>query len=160
MILVKLDQTDKKILRELQEDASLSLGELAERVGLSQMPVWRRVRRMEDEGVIRKRVALVSPQAVNAGVTAFVMLKTSQHEADWFERFAAAVAAMPEVMEFHRLSGSVDFLLRVALPDLDGYRDFYRRLIEAVDFVDVSTAFAFETVKQTTALPLDFIRSA
>lgn len=153
---MKLDGFDKKILRLLQEDASLSLAELAHRVGLSQMPVWRRVKRLEDAGVIRKRVALVDPRAVNAGVTAFVMLKTSHHDADWFERFSTAVAAMPEVMEFHRLSGSVDFLLRVALPDLDGYRDFYKRLIGAVDFVDVSTAFAFEAIKQTTALPLDF----
>ena len=152
-----IDRIDKKILHELQNDATLSLAQLADRVGLSQMPVWRRLKKLEDEGVITKRVALVNPAAVNAGVTAFVMLKTSHHDATWFEAFSRTVIAMPEVMEFHRLSGSVDFLLRVVLPDLDGYRDFYRRLIEAVDFVDVSTAFAFETVKQTTAVPLSFL---
>lgn len=153
-----MDPIDRKILALLQEDATLTMAELAKAVGLSPNPCWRRVQRLESEGVIRKRVTLLNAEKLNAGVTVFVAIKTSQHSAAWFKRFAAIVNAIPEVVEFYRMSGEVDYLLRVAVPDIAAYDAVYKKLIRMPGLSDVSSSFAMEQIKYTTALPLQFIR--
>ena len=147
---------DRKILACLQEDSTLPLAELAERVGLSTTPCWRRIRNLEKAGVIRRRVALLDPEKLNLGVTVFVRVKTSQHNIEWLERFAKAVAGIDEVVEFYRLSGDIDYLLRVVVPDIAGYDRVYKRLIAAAELADVSSNFAMETLKYTTALPVGY----
>lgn len=149
-----LDRTDKKILALLQEDATLSLQEIAARVNLSPTPCWRRIQRLRSRGVIRKQVAILDPAALNVPITVFVMVKTNQHNAAWLERFARGVAALDEVVEFYRMSGEVDYLLRVVVPDIAGYDVFYKKLIKAAELFDVSSSFAMEQLKFTTALPL------
>ena len=151
-----MDDIDRNILRIVQEDASLSNAELAERVGLSTTPCWRRVQRLEESGIIQRWVALVDPQKINLAVTVFVAVRTNQHSESWFKGFAEAVAEMPEVVEFYRLSGDIDYLLRVVVPDIDAYDRLYKRLIERVDLFDVSSSFAMEQIKLTTALPVDY----
>jgi Lrp/AsnC family transcriptional regulator len=151
-----MDAIDKKILACLQRDASLSLAELSERVGLSTTPCWRRVQNLEKAGVIRRRVALLDPDKLNVGVTVFVRVKTGQHSSDWLERFAEAVSGIDEVVDVYRLSGDVDYLLRIVVPDIAAYDQVYKRLIAAADFSDLSSSFAMETLKHTTALPLDY----
>lgn len=151
-----MDQIDRKILRCLQDDTSLSVAELAERVGLSSTPCWRRVQALERDGVILRRVALVDPAKLNLGVTVFVRLKTSQHSEAWLKRFARAVGTIPEIVEFYRMSGDIDYLLKIVVPDIAGYDAVYQRLIAKVDFSDVSANFAMETIKSTTALPVDY----
>ena len=151
-----MDLTDRKILQLLQEDASLSARELGEAVGLSATPCWRRVQRLEREGVITRRVALVDPAAVNLGVTALVQVRTANHSAAWLRQFAAGIADLPEVVEAYRTSGEIDYILRVLVPDIAAYDDFYKRLIEKVDLYDVRTVFVMEEMKRTTALPLDY----
>jgi Lrp/AsnC family transcriptional regulator len=155
-----LDATDLKILGLLQEDASIGLNALAERVHLSPTPCWRRVQKLEADGVIRKRVALLEPTQLNAGVTVFVAIKTNQHSAAWAERFTKAVSAIPEVLEFYRMSGDVDYLLRVVVPDIAGYDAVYKKLIRSAELFDVSSSFAMEQLKYTTALPLHFMPGA
>lgn len=152
-----MDAIDKKILSLLQEDASLTVNELARRVGLSPNPCWRRVQRLEADGVIRKRVTLLNAAALNAGVTVFVAIKTNQHSAAWFKAFAKNINAIPEVMEFYRMSGEVDYLLRVVVPDIAAYDAVYKQLIRTPGLSDVSSSFAMEQIKYTTALPLQFI---
>ncbi|MEA3009629.1 MAG: Lrp/AsnC family transcriptional regulator [Sphingomonadales bacterium] len=149
-----MDATDLKILAILQEDASVSVGEIAGRVGLSQTPCWRRIQRLEESGVIRRRVALLDPKAIGLGLTVFVEIETGDHSKEWLDRFAASVLAMPEVMEVHRMAGDVDYLLRVAVADMSAYDDFYRRLIAALPIKNVTSRFAMELVKGTTAFPL------
>ena len=151
-----MDRIDKKILHCLQRDASLSIAELAEKVGLSSTPCWRRVRELEKAGVIKRRVALLDPRRINLGVTAFVRVRTNRHDADWLEAFAQAVARIPEIIEVHRLSGDIDYLLRIVVPDIAGYDKVYKELIGAADFADVSANFTMEEIKSTTALPLDY----
>ena len=151
-----MDRLDQKILQHLQTDASLPVAEIAERVGLSPTPCWRRIQNLEKAGVIRGRVALLDPEKLNVGVTVFVRLKTSQHNYDWLENFAKAVAEIDEVVEFYRLSGDVDYLLRIVVPDIAGYDAVYKRLIQAADLTDVSSNFAMETIKHTTALPVQY----
>jgi Lrp/AsnC family transcriptional regulator len=136
-------------------DASLSLNEVASRVGLSPTPCWNRIRRMEKEGVIRGRVALLDPTALGLGVTAYVSIETSDHSEAWLARFAEAVKAMPEVVDVYRMMGDVDYMLRVVLPDIEAYDEFYRRLIKAVPLKNVSARIAMERIKATTALPLE-----
>ena len=155
-----MDATDLKILGLLQEDASIGLNTLAERVHLSPTPCWRRVQKLEADGVIRKRVALLEPTQLNAGVTVFVAIKTNQHSAAWAERFTKAVSAIPEVLEFYRMSGDVDYLLRVVVPDIAGYDAVYKKLIRSAELFDVSSSFAMEQLKYTTALPLHFMPGA
>lgn len=152
-----MDEIDRKILTALQEDASLSIAEISKLVGLSPSPCWRRIQILEKEGVIRKRVALLDPQKVNVGVCVFVRLKTARHDQAWLEGFTKAVAKMDEVVEIYRTSGDVDYLLRVVVPSIAGYDRVYKRLIAAADFLDVSGSFVIETLKQTTALPLDYV---
>ena len=152
-----LDRIDRRILAVLQEDSTVPVAEIGKRVGLSTTPCWRRIQRMEEEGVIRKRVAILDPKAVNAGVTVFVSVVTNQHTDEWLRRFAEVIEDFPEVVEFYRMSGAVDYLLRVVVPDIAAYDRFYRRLIARIDITDVSSSFAMEQIKYTTALPLDFI---
>lgn len=153
---ITLDGIDRKILSCLQEDATLSLETIAGRVGLSPSPCWRRIQKLEQAGIVVKRVALLDPDKLNVGVTVFVMVRTSRHEADWAERFCAAVAKIPEVVELWRMSGQVDYLLRVVVPDIAAYDRVYKRLITVADLFDVSSSFAMERIKNTTALPLDY----
>lgn len=151
---IHLDPVDRRILAALQADAGLSLAELADRVGLSPTPVWKRIRRLEADGVITGRVALVSPEAVGLGVTAFVAIRAGAHDEDWLERFAAGVAAIPEVVEIYRMAGEVDYLLKVVCHDIAHYDRIYKRLIRVAPMADVSSSFAMERMKATTALPL------
>jgi len=152
-----MDAIDIKILACLQEDATLPVGEIAARVGLSSTPCWRRIRNLEESGVIQSRVVLLNPEKLNLGVTVFVGVKTSQHSYDWLERFAAALSEINEVVEFYRMSGDIDYMLRIVVPDIAGYDAVYKRLIQSADLSDVSSSFAMERIKFTTALPLDYV---
>jgi Lrp/AsnC family transcriptional regulator len=156
--ILPMDAIDRKILALLQADAGISNAEIADRVGLSPTPCWRRIRHLEETGVIRRRVALLDRDRLNVGVTVFVQVRTNQHNAEWFGRFAAAVETIPEVVEFYRMAGEIDYLLRVVVPDIAAYDGVYKRLIAAIDLYDVSSSFAMEEIKYTTALPLAYIR--
>lgn len=151
---------DLKILAILQRDATLPVAEIGKAVGLSTTPCWRRIQKLEEAGVIKRRVAVLDSAKVNAGVTVFVSIKTDQHTLAWLEHFHAAVADMPEVVGFYRMSGDVDYLMRVVVPDIAAYDAFYKRLISRVDIAKVSSAFAMEEIKNTTELPLSFARPA
>ena len=151
-----LDEMDIKILRILQEDCTRSVADIGKEVGLSTTPCWRRIQKLEEAGVIRRRVAVLDPDKVNAGVTVFVSIKTDQHTLAWLEKFHAAVVDFPEVVDFYRMSGEVDYLLRVVVPDIASYDAFYKKLISRIEITKVSSAFAMEQIKYTTAMPLDF----
>ena len=153
-----MDKLDCRILDLVQSDGGLTAAEIAERVGLSKTPCWRRIQRLEERGVIRKTVALLDPKALNVGTTVFVTMKAATHSAAWFERFLKVVRDIPEVVEIYRMSGDVDYLMRVVVPDIDAYGAVYKKLIGSVEFLDVSASFALETLKSTTALPLDYVR--
>jgi Lrp/AsnC family transcriptional regulator len=151
---LELDPTDLRLLEILQEDASLPIQELAERVGLSSNPCWRRIKRLEAEGVIKRRVALVDPVALGYPVTVYVRVNTGQHSAEWLRRFAEAVRSMPEIAECHRLSGDVDYLLKILAADIADYDRVYKKLIERVpNLTDVSSMFSMEMLKSTTKIP-------
>jgi Lrp/AsnC family transcriptional regulator len=152
-----LDSFDKKILDCLQDNADLPLAVVAKRVGLSTTPCWRRINRLQEEGVVRSRVALLDRKAVNAHVTVFVAVRTAQHNAQWLTRFAKAVATFPEVMDCYRMSGEIDYLIRLALPDIEAYDAFYKRLIAKIELSDVTSMFAMEEIKSTTRLPLNYL---
>ncbi len=151
-----LDDMDVKILRILQEDSTRPVADIGKEVGLSTTPCWRRVQKLEEAGVIKKRVAVLDASKINAGVTVFVSIKTDQHSLSWLEKFRGAVADFPEVVEFYRMSGEVDYLLRVAVPDIAAFDIFYKKLIARIEIAKVSSAFAMEQMKYTTALPLQF----
>jgi Lrp/AsnC family transcriptional regulator len=151
-----IDRIDRKILQILQEDCTVPVAEIGRRVGLSTTPCWRRIQKLEEDGVIQRRVAVLDGTKVNAKVTAFVAITTSQHSEDWLKRFAEIVSQLPEVVEFYRMAGQVDYLLRVVVPDIEAYDQFYKKLIAKIDISDVSTSFAMEQIKYTTALPLSF----
>ena len=153
-----MDKLDRKILELLQKDGGLSAAEVAERIGLSKAPCWRRIQRLEEEGVIKQTVALLNARHLNLGTNVFVTLKTANHSEAWFEKFVKAVRDIPEVVEIHRMSGDVDYLMRIVVPDIDAYDLVYKRLIAAVEFKDVSASFALETIKYTTALPLNYMK--
>ncbi|MGH6674595.1 MAG: Lrp/AsnC family transcriptional regulator [Xanthobacteraceae bacterium] len=153
-----MNAIDRGILRLLQENARRPIAEIAEAVHLSPAPCWRRIQKLKESGVIRKEVALCDPARLNVGVTVFVAIKTNQHSLAWLNRFAKAVAEVPEVIEFYRMSGDVDYLLRVVVPDIDSYDAVYKRLIQISELSDVSSSFAMEQIKYTTALPLDYVR--
>jgi len=153
-----MDKQDRKILDLLQKDGALTAAELAERIGLSKAPCWRRIKRLEEEGVIKQTVALLNARHLNLGTTVFVTLKTANHSEAWFEKFVKAVRDIPEVVEIHRMSGDVDYLMRIVVPDIDAYDLVYKRLIAAVEFKDVSASFSLETIKYTTALPLSYMK--
>ncbi|MBT9552151.1 MAG: Lrp/AsnC family transcriptional regulator [Hydrogenophaga sp.] len=152
----KLDAIDRQILAILQRDAETPLADLAQAVNLSSTPCWRRIQRLREHGFITRHVALVDPLKINLGVTVFVAVRTNQHSQAWFEGFRDAVRDIPEIVEFYRMSGDVDYLLRVVVPDIAAYDVVYKRLIRSVDLSDVSSSFAMEELKFTTALPLDY----
>jgi len=152
-----LDSFDRKILDCLQDNADMPLAEIASKVGLSTTPCWRRINRLQADGIIRARVALLNRRALNAGGTVFVAVRTSQHNAQWLGRFAKAIASFPEVMDCYRMSGEIDYLIRLALPDIDAYDAFYKRLIAKVELSDVTSMFAMEEIKSTTRLPLSYL---
>jgi len=153
-MLAPMDRTDLKILAILQEDASLPVAEVASRVNLSQTPCWRRIQKLEAQGVIQRRVAILNPDSVGLGLSVFVEIEAADHSPEWLGTFAATVAAMPEVMEVYRMAGDVDYMLRVAVGSMGEYDDFYRRLIAEVPLKNVTSRFAMERVKSTTAYPL------
>lgn len=155
---MKLDAIDKHILEILQQDAEQQVAQVAERVGLSTTPCWRRIQRLKESGVITRQVALVDPHKVNVGVTVFVSVRTSTHTQAWFEQFKATVQAIPEVVEFYRMSGDVDYLLKVVVPDIAAYDRVYKRLTAGTNLHDVSSSFAMEELKLTTSLPLSYVR--
>jgi Lrp/AsnC family transcriptional regulator len=153
---IDLDSRDRQILAILQADALVPIAEVAERVGLSTTPCWRRIQRLEREGVIRRRVALLDPAALNVPVSVFVAIRTSQHSAKWLAQFRQAVESIPEIVEAYRMSGEVDYLLRVVVPDIAGYDSVYKQLIEKIELADVTSSFSMEEMKHTTALPLQY----
>lgn len=149
-----MDAIDRKILVTLQEDASLSVAEIGQRVGLSSTPCWKRIQKLEAEGVIQRRVALVDQDKIGLGITVFVSIETDDHSQEWLGRFASLVSDMPEVMEFYRMAGDVDYMLRVVAADMQSYDTFYKKLIGAVPLKNVTSRFAMEKVKSTTVLPV------
>ncbi len=151
-----MDDIDRRILKLLQENVDLPVAEVAERVGLSASPCWRRIQKLEAEGVIERRVALLNPEKMNVGVTVFVAIRTSQHDEKWLKDFAQKVTRIPEVVELYRMSGEIDYMMRVVVPDIKAYDAVYKRLIAAVPLFDVSSSFAMEAIKYTTALPVDY----
>lgn len=152
-----MDKKDKIILSLLQQDASLSVNELAEQVSLSPTACWKRVQRLMQEGIIQKQVYLLDSAKLGVGVTVFVSIKTQHHDIAWLERFAAGVRDLPEVVEFYRMSGDIDYLLKVVVPDIAGFDAVYKKLIKIAELFDVSSSFAMEELKYTTALPLDYV---
>jgi Lrp/AsnC family transcriptional regulator len=152
-----MDRVDKMILSLIQEDATLPVADIAKRVGLSTTPCWRRIQKMEEDHVIERRVAVLNPEKVNVGVTVFVSITTDKHNHEWLKRFAEVISKFPEVVGFYRMSGQVDYLLKVVVPDISAYDAFYKKLVSEIDIEDVSSAFAMERIKDTTQLPLNYI---
>jgi len=151
---IVLDAIDRRILRELQKDSTIPIAELAQLVGLSQTPCWKRIKRLTDAEIITKRVALLDRSKLDLGLAVFVSVRTNRHDQEWLDAFAGAAASMPEVVEFYRLSGDTDYLMKVLVRDIAAYDAFYKRLIAAVPLSDVSSAFAMEQIKSTTAVPV------
>ena len=149
-----MDTIDRKLLGLLQQDASRSVAEIGKEVGLSATPCWKRIQRLEADGIIQRRVALVDQEKVGLGMTVFVSIETGDHSVEWLDQFARAVGAMPEVMEFYRMAGDIDYMLRVVVPDMQSYDLFYKRLIAVVPLRNVTSRFAMEKIKATTALPI------
>ena len=152
----KLDAIDLRILREVQADAALALADIADKVGISATPCWRRIQRLEQRGVIRKRVALLDRRQLNVGITVFIAIRTSQHNAEWLEAFSHAVRDIPEIVDVYRMSGEIDYLLRAYVPDIESYDAVYKKLISKVALTDVTSMFAMEELKSTTEVPLIF----
>lgn len=150
----ELNDVDRRILEIIQADASLPVAEIAARVNLSPTPVWRRIQRLQAAGVITGQVALLDPLKIGHDITVFVEVQTEDHSAEWLDRFAAAVAEMPEVMEVYRMAGDIDYLLRVSVPTMAAFDAFYRQLIARLPLRNVTSRFAMERVKHTTAYPL------
>jgi len=151
-----VDEIDRKILRLLQEDATLPVAEIGTRVGLSSTPCWRRIQKLEADGVIKQRVALLDPEKMNVGVMVYIAVKTNQHSAEWLNRFKQAVSDIPEIIGLYRMSGDIDYLLCAVVPDIAAYDAVYKRLIERVEIADVTSMFTMETLKHTTKLPVDY----
>ncbi len=149
-----MDAIDRKILAVIQENAALSVADIGSRVGLSSTPCWKRIQRLETDGVILRRVAVLDQNKLDLGVTVFVSIETGDHSEQWLTHFAEVVGAMPEVLEFYRMAGDVDYMLRVVVTDIAGYDAFYKRLIAAVPLKNVTSRFAMEKIKSTTALPI------
>ena len=151
-----MDTTDRKLLDILQRDAALSLDDFSERVGLSRNACWRRIKRLEDEGVIKARVTLLDASRINVGLTAFIALRTTEHSAKWLDQFSKAVRGIPEIIGVYRMTGDIDYLLQVVIPDVAAYDRLYKRLIGKITLADVSSSFVMEEIKSTTVLPLDY----
>jgi Lrp/AsnC family transcriptional regulator len=152
-----MDRLDRKILSILQENATLPVADLAKKIGLSTTPCWRRIQKMEEDGVIKGRVAILDADKINAKVTVFVSIRTGTHTAEWLQQFSKHVASFSEVVEVYRMSGDVDYLLRVLVPDIGAYEEFYKRLTAKIEISGVSSSFAMETLKLSTQLPLDYM---
>ena len=152
-----MDTIDKAILAHLQRDAATPVSEIAESVGLSQTPCWRRIKKLEEDGVIARRAALIDPAAANLNLTAFVSVKTAHHSEKWLKAFSEQIGRVPEVIELHRMSGDIDYLMKVVCPDMAHFDRIYKKLISIADFSDVSSTFSMERLKHTTELPLDYI---
>jgi len=153
-----MDKFDRHILEILQKDCTHSVSEVAQQVGLSTTPCWRRIQAMEKSGVIKGRVALSDPEKLNVGLTVFVIIRTNQHNPEWLSSFAEVAQDFPEIIEFYRMSGDVDYLLKVVVPDMKSYDVFYKKLIGRANFADISASFAMEEIKYTTALPVSYIK--
>lgn len=151
-----MDNIDRKILALLQENSNISNQEIAERVGLSSTPCWRRIQKLEEAGYIMRRVAILDRAKLNVGVDVFVAVRSKEHTWEWYKKFSQAVENFPEVVEFYRMSGDIDYLMRVVVPDIAAFDAFYKRLIQKVDLSDVSSSFSMEQIKYTTSLPLDY----
>lgn len=154
--IAALDAFDIAILREQQRDSSLSIEELAGRVNLSRNACWRRLKQLDEAGVIKARVALVDAAKLNAGLTVLIRIRAGRHDAEWSARFREAIAAMPEIVGAYRTSGEVDYILRARVPDVAAYDTLYQRLISRVDMVDVAASFVMEEMKETTEIPLGY----
>ena len=154
MGIVRMDDMDRRILRILQLDCSLSASEVARQVGLSASPCWKRINRMQSEGIIKRQSAVLDAERLGFGLTVFVSIKTGEHSSPWLKDFAAGITAMPEVMEFHRMAGEVDYMLKVVVRDMKKFDEFYKRLIDMTALSDVTSRFSMETIKETTALPI------
>jgi len=152
-----IDATDKRILAELQRDASLSLDALSEKIKTPRNSCWRRLNKLEQAGVISRRVALLDPRSLNAGLMVFVIVRTSRHTPDWAAEFRDAVKDIPEIIAAYRTAGDIDYVLQARLPDVSAYDILYRKLIARIDMVDVSATFVMETMKETTEIPLSFV---
>jgi Lrp/AsnC family transcriptional regulator len=152
-----MDKKDIEIISLLQQNADLPLADLAQAVNLSSTPCWRRVQKLREDGVIKRQVAICDPAKLNLGLTAFVAVKTSQHNEAWMQRFIAATRDIPEIVETYRMSGDIDYLLKVCVPDIAGYDKVYKKLVKSIELQDVSSSFAMEVLKSTTALPLDYV---
>ncbi|NMP31723.1 Lrp/AsnC family transcriptional regulator [Thalassotalea sp. M1531] len=150
-----MDRLDKEIVRLLQQDATLSVSEIAERIGLSTTPCWKRIQRLEQQGVIIKRVALADAESLGLHMTAFVLVKTTSHESNWLNAFAEHASSLDEVTEFYRMSGEYDYMLKVLVKDMKAYDLFYKKLVSNVDIANVTTNFAMEQIKYTTELPVN-----
>ena len=149
-----MDQTDLKILGIMQKNADLPVAEIAEQVNLSVTPCWRRIQKLREDGVIVRNAVVLNPRALGLNLTVFVSIRTSQHNSKWTQSLIGAVMALPNVVEFYRMAGDVDYLLKVVVEDMAAYDRFYRRLIEVVDLLDVSASFSMEVIKSTMELPL------
>ena len=149
-----MDRKDKAILMALQEDAGVTVGELAERIGLSKSACWRRIQNLEEAGVIGARVTLLNQQALGLNLTVYTAVRTHEHTRAWFDQFHKVTMSMPNVMEVHRMSGDVDYLIRAVVPDMQSYDEMYKEMISKVNLYDVSSSFSMERIKYTTALPL------
>ncbi len=150
-----IDQKDRRILAELQHDATLSVEQLANRINLSRNACWRRMKRLEDDGFIRERVAIVDPEKLGLGLSAFVFVRTAAHDPGWLKRFRDAVATFPEITGVYRTSGDLDYVLRIRVADVKAYDRLYQRLIAKVPLSDVSASFVMEDIKETTAIPVE-----
>jgi Lrp/AsnC family transcriptional regulator len=152
-----MDKKDKAILKALQEDATMTVSELADAIGLSKSACWRRIQNLEESGIIGARVTLLNQQALGLNLTVYAAVRTHEHNKAWFDQFHDVTTEMPNVMEVHRLSGDVDYLIRAVVPDMNRYDEMYKELISKVNLYDVSSSFSMETIKYTTALPLDYL---
>lgn len=152
-----MDRIDRSILAILQKDSTVPVAEIGKRVGLSTTPCWRRIQKMEEDGIIKQRVAVLDPVLVGTGVSVFVSISTNQHSKEWLTRFAEVISEFPEVVSFYRMSGKVDYLLKVVVPDIAAYDKFYKKLIAKIDISDVSSSFAMEEIKNTSILPLEYM---
>jgi Lrp/AsnC family transcriptional regulator len=152
------DSTDRRILNLLQVDGEISVADIADRVGLSSSPCWRRIKRMEETGLIAKRVVLIDRRLANVPMTIFVSVRAPRHSIDWSQSFREVIAEFPEIVEAYRLAGETDYLLRVVVPSVEVYDEVYKRLIARLEFRDISSSISMEELKFTTAVPLDYLR--
>jgi len=154
---MKIDRLDHRILQQLQLDSDIAVAELADKIGLSTNACWRRIKRLESEGIIRGRVALLDEHILGLNLTVFVAVKTNEHNETWLEQFADGIRDIPEVTEFYRMSGDTDYLLKIVAQDIEDYDRVYKKLISVAPLHDVSSSFAMERIKSSTALPLDHL---